>query len=201
MDWSVVPILTVLVMGLVGCGLMTAAFVMVIRQGNWKQAMQSEPLGRWSFCRRLMFAGALIGALVGLAIVILFQIPGGIPWIRPPTGSEFYYVEAQPIQLIAGEKRDIEITIRYLRKDQVSTTLKYKAQVAAPPDLTITPTSWDVEKSLTTSDAGFNFTGRFSVKVSGDAAPGKRDVSVTITPAERTPSTSTLTFQVVKKGG
>ena len=80
MDWSVVPILAAGVVGAVGLSLMAAAFVMVARQGGWRQAMQSEPDGRWSLSRRLMIAGALLGAVCGGAVVILFLIPGGIPW-------------------------------------------------------------------------------------------------------------------------
>ena len=80
MDWSVVPILAATVVGIVGLALMAAAFVMVARQGGWRQAMQSEPDGRWSLSRRLMFAGALLGAACGGAAAILFLIPGGIPW-------------------------------------------------------------------------------------------------------------------------
>ena len=80
MDWSVVPILAAFIAGYVGVGLMAAAFVMVARQGGWRQAMRSEPDGRWSLSRRLMFAGALLGVVCGGAVVILFLIPGGIPW-------------------------------------------------------------------------------------------------------------------------
>ena len=74
------PILTTIVVGFVGFCLMVAAFVMVGRQGGWRQAMRSEPDGRWSLSRRLMFAGALLGVVCGGAVVILFLIPGGIPW-------------------------------------------------------------------------------------------------------------------------
>jgi hypothetical protein len=82
MDWSVVPILTAIVMGLVGFCLMAAAFIMVARQGGWKQAMKSDPDGRWSLPRRLMFGGAFIGVLFSLGVMLLFLIPGGIPWIK-----------------------------------------------------------------------------------------------------------------------
>jgi hypothetical protein len=80
MDWSIVPILTTIVVGFVGFCLMVAAFVMVGRQGGWRQAMRSEPDGRWSLPRRLMFAGALLGMVFGAVVMLLFAIPGGIPW-------------------------------------------------------------------------------------------------------------------------
>jgi hypothetical protein len=44
MDWSVVPILTVLVLGFVGFCLMVAAFVMVAQQGGWMFAVASAPV-------------------------------------------------------------------------------------------------------------------------------------------------------------
>ena len=80
MDWSVLPILAVILVGLVGLCLMAAAFVMVARQGGWRQAMRSAPDGRSSLPRRLMVAGALLGAVFGCAVAVLFLIPGGIPW-------------------------------------------------------------------------------------------------------------------------
>ena len=102
MEWGVVLILTAFIAGYVGVGLMAAAVVMVARQGGWRQAMQSEPDGRWSLSRRLMFAGALLGAACGGAVVILFLIPGGVPWndsagwsfvaVLPPVVAVWYFV-------------------------------------------------------------------------------------------------------------
>ena len=79
MDWIVVLIVTAFVAGYGGIGLMTAAFVMVARQG-WKQAMQSEPDGRWSFPRCLMAAGVFLGVVFGCAVLLMFLIPGGFSW-------------------------------------------------------------------------------------------------------------------------
>jgi hypothetical protein len=84
MNWSVVPILTAIVLGFVGFCLMGAAFLLVARQGGWKQAMQSEPDGRWPLARRLMVAGAFLGIVFGVAVNLLFLIPGGIPWSDGP---------------------------------------------------------------------------------------------------------------------
>jgi amino acid transporter len=81
MNWSEVPILVAIVVGFVGFCLMVASFVMVARQGGWKRAMRSEPGGRWSLPRRLMFAGAFFGIVFSLTVAILFLIPGGIPWM------------------------------------------------------------------------------------------------------------------------
>jgi hypothetical protein len=82
MNWSLVAISAALVVGFVGVCLMVAAFVMVARQGGWREAMKSEPDGRWSLPRRLMFAGALLGIVFGVVVTLLFAIPGGIPWIE-----------------------------------------------------------------------------------------------------------------------
>ena len=69
MHFGVVLILTAFIAGCVGVGLMAAAFVMVARQGGWRHAIRSEPDGRWSLSRHLMFAGALLEAVCGGAVV------------------------------------------------------------------------------------------------------------------------------------
>jgi hypothetical protein len=86
MDWSVMPILTATVVGGIGFCLMVAAFLLVAQQGGWRQAMQSMPDGRWSLPRRLMFAGAFLGMVFGVVVLLLFAIPGGIPWIDDGSG-------------------------------------------------------------------------------------------------------------------
>jgi hypothetical protein len=80
MNWSDVPILTVIVVGVVGVCLMVAAYILVALQGGGKQAMRGSPDARWSLPRRLLFAGASLGVVFGLAMGVLFLIPGGIPW-------------------------------------------------------------------------------------------------------------------------
>jgi hypothetical protein len=84
MNWSILPILTAIVLGFVGFCLMVAAFILVARQGGWRQAMQSEPDGRWPLARRLMVAGAFLGIVFGIVVNLLFLIPGGIPWSDGP---------------------------------------------------------------------------------------------------------------------
>lgn len=81
MNWSYVPILTVVAVGVVGFCLMVAAFIMAAREGGAKPATQG-PEARPSLPRRLMFAGASLGVVFGLAMGILFLIPGGIPWME-----------------------------------------------------------------------------------------------------------------------
>ena len=81
MDWSYLPSLSAAAIGLVGFCLMTAAFVMISRQGGWNNAMQADPQGKWPLPKRLMVVGAGLGALFGI-LVILSLIPGGFPWNR-----------------------------------------------------------------------------------------------------------------------
>jgi hypothetical protein len=87
MNWNEVPILAAIVVGFLGFCLMVVAFVLVALQGGWRQAMQSEPDGRGSLARRLMFAGAFFGIVFSMAVAILFLIPGGIPWMDGSDGG------------------------------------------------------------------------------------------------------------------
>ena len=80
MDWSYLPILLVTAIGLVGFCLIMTAFVMIFLQGGWKQAMQLGSKGKWTLPRRLMAVGAGLGVLFGVLFVLLYLIPGGIPW-------------------------------------------------------------------------------------------------------------------------
>jgi hypothetical protein len=86
MDWNIVAILSAIVVGFVGLGLMGAAFAVVAQRGGWRQAMQSGPRGRWNLPRRLMFAGAFLCMVFCVAVLLLFAIPGGIPWITDGSG-------------------------------------------------------------------------------------------------------------------
>jgi hypothetical protein len=91
MNWSIVPILIAIVVGLVGFCLIVAAFLLVAHQGGWRQAMRSAVDGRWSVPRRLMFVGALLGLVYCAVVMVLFVVPGGIPWLD---GSGWSYVVA-----------------------------------------------------------------------------------------------------------
>jgi len=73
---ELIPTVVALAIGLVGFGLMIAAFVSVCQRGSWQQAMRPEAGGRWPPPRKLMVAGA---ALVWLFAALMF-IPGVVPW-------------------------------------------------------------------------------------------------------------------------
>jgi hypothetical protein len=79
---EMIPLYSVLAVGLVGFALMVAAFVLIARAGGWQRAMQPTPEGRWPWARRLMALGAGLGCLFGVLLSILRFIPGGIPWIK-----------------------------------------------------------------------------------------------------------------------
>jgi hypothetical protein len=79
---EMVPVLTVIAVGFVGFCLMLVAFFLVIQVGGWQQAMRPTAAGHWPLARRLMFAGAVLGAWFGLSYLVLSLIPGGIPWLR-----------------------------------------------------------------------------------------------------------------------
>jgi len=80
MGWNDYAVFALLGMGAIGFVLMTIAFVLIARQGSWKSLQASEPGARWSLPRRLMFAGAMLGMLLGVGIAVLTIIPGGLPW-------------------------------------------------------------------------------------------------------------------------
>ena len=113
--------------------------------------------------------------------------------------SETYTVKTKQNELVAGKKHQIEVVIKYQRSRQPAAKLNYQVQFSAPADLTLTPASWDVERNLTTNDAGFNYTGVLSIDVTPDAEPGDRDITVTITPAQGAISTTLLKLQVARK--
>jgi hypothetical protein len=147
---------------------------------------------------------------VGLGLLLPITLLG---CGKVPVPTESYHVDAlpdpldkprvsgTPIQLTAGEKQKVTVTVRYHRSERTAAKLKYQVQFSAPGDLTLTPTGWDVEQDLTTNDAGISYTGGISIEVAAGAAPGEREVTVTVTPAQGAASTSTLKFQVAKKGG
>jgi hypothetical protein len=110
--------------------------------------------------------------------------------------SETYSVDVQQNQLVTGQEQKREIVVRYLRSERLAVKLKYKVQFSAPGDLTVTPAAWEVERDLTTNEAGFNYTGLVSLEVAAGAAPGPRQVTVTITPVQGPASTATLVFHV-----
>jgi hypothetical protein len=150
---------------------------------------------------------------IGLALLLLITMAGCIKISRKTSReTESYSVDAipspltepydsgTPIRLVAGDRQKVQVTIKYIRGERLDARLKYNVQFSAPSELTVTPTSWDVEYDLM-NYAGYNYTDLLSVDTAVDAAPGEREVKVTITPASGRASTSAVKFQVVKKGG
>jgi len=81
MKWGEIAVIVDAAVGAIGLCLMLAAFVLVARRGGWKKAI-SEPANerRWPAQRVLMLAGAVLGVLFSAMLVILWLVPGGIPW-------------------------------------------------------------------------------------------------------------------------
>ena len=68
-------------LGAVGFCLMIAAFVLIAIQGGWDKSIQ-QPIaeGRWPLPRRLLLAGACLGALFAVGVSALRMIMGPFPW-------------------------------------------------------------------------------------------------------------------------
>ena len=117
-----------------------------------------------------------------------------------PTGSPAGYLQVGPIPLVAGQVNRVEITVFYKRSERPAAKLKYKVELSAPKDLKVTTvgraTSWEVEESLTTKDAGYTLSQTILVEVPANAAPGEREVTVTVIPESAKPVPSTLKFKV-----
>jgi hypothetical protein len=73
---ELVPAFAVAAVGGVGFCLMLVAFVMIGFRGGWQPAMKPDERGPWPPPRRLMLAGASLGAV----FAVLLFVPGVIPW-------------------------------------------------------------------------------------------------------------------------
>jgi len=73
---ELLPLIVITTVGAVGFGLMLAAFVLAARSRASRQGLRTENDGRWPVPTRLMFAGALLGAL----FCLLMFVPGAVPW-------------------------------------------------------------------------------------------------------------------------
>jgi hypothetical protein len=63
----------VLVMALAAAGfcLLLAAFALIVRRGGWRPAPQPGAQGPWPLPRRFLLAGAVLGALSGVLMILL----------------------------------------------------------------------------------------------------------------------------------
>jgi len=78
---DIILLLVLAAIGLVGFGLMMAAFILVARAGGWEPAMWPTPHIPWPLPKRLMIIGAWLGVVYSVAIVVLSLI-GALPWLR-----------------------------------------------------------------------------------------------------------------------
>ena len=49
----------------------STGFAMVVRRGGWRPALQPAAQGQWPMPRRFLLAGAALGALSGLLMILL----------------------------------------------------------------------------------------------------------------------------------
>lgn len=81
MGWQHITAFMLAGIGALGFCLMIVAFVLIARQGGWKQSIQqSIAEDQWPMSRRFILIGAALGLVFGVGIVVLGIIPGGIPW-------------------------------------------------------------------------------------------------------------------------
>lgn len=94
MSWSnnvtLVLVIIVSIVAVAGIAASLAIFVQIIRQGGWKLAEPSVIKGRWQMVRPWMLAGAVLGLLFGIAIVLNRMEPSPVAEpkdviISPPT--------------------------------------------------------------------------------------------------------------------
>jgi hypothetical protein len=78
MRWNDYAVFALIGLGAVGFVLMTIAFVLIARQGNFQSLREADAAGRWSLPRRLMFTGAMLGMILGIGIFVLGLLPGGL---------------------------------------------------------------------------------------------------------------------------
>lgn len=76
---ELIPVLTITALGGLGFCLMTAAFVLGARTPRFTDAATGAPPSV-KLPRRLMLAGATLGAAFGL----LLLVPGVLPWVNTP---------------------------------------------------------------------------------------------------------------------
>jgi hypothetical protein len=95
---ELLPIIVILGIAGVGFCLMLAAFIMIARRGGWERAMQPDAEGHWPLPRKLMLAGAALGCLFGLLMLLAPLVPGVVPWWDRSSASG----AAVPINLADG---------------------------------------------------------------------------------------------------
>ena len=61
----------VMALAALGFCLLLAGFAMVVRRGGWRPALQPAAQRQWPLPRRFLLAGASLGALSGLLMILL----------------------------------------------------------------------------------------------------------------------------------
>ena len=113
-----------------------------------------------------------------------------------------YSAECQPLQLIPGQKQDVELTVHYRLRSNLATAMpvSYQAQVAAPQGWSLDPNNWAHGHTMKTTDIGFNETRKLSVTVPAEALQGEHVVKLRISSGSEPGQSLELRFQVVRQG-
>ena len=118
----------------------------------------------------------------------------------PPAAGTFT-AEVKPVQLVSGQKQEVELTVHYTlpANPATPTIVSYKAQLAVPRGWSADLGAWAHGRTMQTTDIGFSETKKVALTVPGDAAPGEHVVKLTVTPEAGQPHTLDLKVQVAAK--
>lgn len=132
-------------------------------------------------------------------IGVLCAATAGCRGAAPGTG--IFTAEVKPVQLVFGQKQEVELTVHYTlpANPATPTLVSYKAQLAIPQGWSADLGAWASVRTMQTTDLEFRDTKKVALTVPGDAAPGEHVVKLTVTPEARQPHTFDLKVQVAAK--
>jgi len=115
----------------------------------------------------------------------------------PTAGT--YSAECKPIQLIPGQKQQIELAVHYTipSNPKTETPVSYKAQLTTPSGWSVAENNWEFTHTMKPSDIGFRETRKLSVSVPADATQGPHVLKLLISPTAGAAQSVDLQLQVV----
>ena len=118
-----------------------------------------------------------------------------------PAAPGTFTAEVTPVQLVPGQKQEVELTVHYTlpANPATPTLVSYKAQLAVPPGWSADLGAWASGRTVQTTDIGFRDTKKVALAVPGDAPPGEHVVKLTVTPEAGQPHTLDLKVRVAAK--
>lgn len=115
----------------------------------------------------------------------------------PTAGT--YSAECKPIQLLPGQKQQIELTVHYALplNPRTETPVSYKAQLTAPSGWSVAENNWEFTHAMKTTDLGFRETRKLSVSVPADVTQKLHVLKLLISPPAGAAQSVDLQLQVV----